>query len=174
MPSVTLGGCRSRVSRQVPVAALKGTSVGIGTECCGGNAAAVRWRVMSRSISVSSVVELASFDSNITAYAILSKPPTRRETAHIATANGRTFIAIVNIETIGTTRKVKRKIKRPCLMPFERAETPFVPAVFCGMIPPVFINSAVPVNRNPQREQKLVSVETRSWPQFGQNIENYL
>jgi hypothetical protein len=54
-------------------------------------------------------------------------------------------------------------------MPRDRGDGPSACRGKSGE-PPVAINSAVPVKRNPQPEQKLVASETLAWPHLGQNI----
>ncbi|MBK6751974.1 MAG: hypothetical protein IPG67_18840 [Acidobacteria bacterium] len=70
-----------------------------------------------------------SFDSNIKAYAIRSNPPTNSVIAQIATANGSALIAIVKIETIGTTKNVSKNMNNPCLSPLFRGVVPLTALV---------------------------------------------
>ena len=82
---------------------------------------------------------------------------------------------IEKIVTSGTIRNANRKINNPCFIPRLRgvgAENPrgLAPS---GKDPPDRIISAVPVSKNPHREQKLVSIDTLSCPQVGQNMGLY-
>src|SRR4051812_11244199 len=100
-------------------------------------------------------------------------PPTASSIDAITTIYGSACIAIVMIEMIGTIKKVRRNMKSPCLTPRLRGEsflTLETVAGTPGLMPPVISSSRVPDSRKPQPEQKLVSVETLSWPHLGQYI----
>jgi len=136
--SVTLAGVRSFVSCHLPVRG--GPYDETGTDCCGGRACPDMCGLPVKFlITLSSSVGMPGVeDSNIAAYSILNNPPTNSTIEDIATAHGSSLKATESIAMIGTTKKVIRKIKRPCFRPrlFGDETLPGFDAT-AGVSPPV-------------------------------------
>lgn len=164
MPSVTLRGCSSFVLRHDPAG---GEYASAGICELPDNAPAL----LAPESSTGAEPPTGAADSNNSAYAIRRSPP---PTSRISASTGSTGSRIPETSVInansGTKTTARRKIKRPFLIPLERADIPPAGRSGRGSRPPVSSSSAAPVSRKPQREQKLVSVECLSWPHCGQNI----